>query len=98
MPDTAAVYFTNSVSFDVAAESRARVIARYPEREGDILLSGFLQGGSAIAGRAAAVDVPVGQGRVVMFGFRPQYRGQSYGTFRLLFNTILQAGRAPARR
>ena len=98
MPDSAAVYFTNSVSFDVAPESRARVIARYPEREGDILLSGFLQGGAAIAGKAAAVDVPVGQGRVVMFGFRPQYRGQSYGTFRMLFNAILQGGRPPARR
>ena len=98
MPDTAAVYFTNSVSFDLTTDSRARVIARYPEREGDILLSGFLQGGSAIAGKAAAVDVPAGEGRVVMFGFRPQYRGQSYGTFRLVFNSILQGGAAPPAR
>ena len=85
----AAVYFTNSTTFDVPTGSPARVIARYPESPNDILLSGYLQGGEAIAGKAAAVEVPVGRGRVVMFGFRPQYRGQSYGTFRMLFNAIL---------
>jgi hypothetical protein len=33
----------------------------------------------------------LGTGRVVMFGFRPQYRGQSWGTFKLLYNAILTA-------
>jgi len=98
MSDTAAVYFTNSVTFDVPAGSAARVIARYPDRESDILLSGYLQGGSAIAGKAAAIEVPVGKGRVVMFGFRVQYRGQSYGTFKLLFNALLGEGTSPIRR
>jgi hypothetical protein len=98
MSDTAAVYFTNSVTFDVPAGSEARVIARYPERESDLLLSGYLQGGSAIAGKAAAVEVPVGKGRVVMFGFRVQYRGQSYGTFKMLFNALLGEGDSTMRR
>ena len=98
MSDTAAVYFTNSVTFDVPAGSVARVIARYPERESDILLSGYLQGGSAIAGKAAAVEVPVGKGRVVMFGFRVQYRGQSYGTFKMLFNALLGEGDSTMQR
>jgi zinc carboxypeptidase len=89
MPDTAAVYFTNSVSFEVPAGSPVRVVARYPARGAEILLSGFLQGADAIAGTAAAIDAPLGRGRVVMFGFRPQYRGQSYGTFRLVFNALL---------
>jgi hypothetical protein len=89
MPDTAAVYFTNSTTFDLAPGSAARVIARYPAAPGDVLLSGYLQGAEAIAGKAAAVEARVGRGRVVMFGFRPQYRGQSYGTFRLLFNALL---------
>jgi hypothetical protein len=97
MPDTAAVYFTNSVSFDVAPGSPVRVIARYPERGEDILLSGYLQGAPAIAGKAAAVEAPVGRGRVVMFGFRPQHRGQSYGTFRMLFNALLTGGRVATR-
>jgi hypothetical protein len=97
MPDTAAVYFTNSVTFDVGAASQVRVIARYPERGEDILLSGYLQGASRIAGKAAAISAPVGRGRVVMFGFRPQHRGQSYGTFRMLFNALLTGGGSATR-
>lgn len=98
MSDTAAVYFTNSVTFDVPTGSTAQVIARYPERESDILLSGYLQGGSAIAGKAAAIEMPVGSGRVVMFGFRVQYRGQSYGTFKMLFNALLGEEGSTMRR
>ncbi len=97
MPDTAAVYFTNSVTFDVGAASQVRVIARYPDRGEDILLSGYLQGASQIAGRAAAISAPVGRGHVVMFGFRPQHRGQSYGTFRMLFNALLTGGVSATR-
>ncbi|MDQ2931328.1 MAG: M14 family metallopeptidase [Gemmatimonadota bacterium] len=97
MPDTAAVYFTNSVTFDVGAASQVRVIARYPNREEDILLSGYLQGASQIAGKAAAISAPVGRGHVVMFGFRPQHRGQSYGTFRMLFNALLTGGASATR-
>jgi len=97
MPDTAAVYFTNSVTFDVGAASQVRVIARYPDRGEDILLSGYLQGASQIAGKAAAISAPVGRGHVVMFGFRPQHRGQSYGTFRMLFNALLTGGAAATR-
>jgi len=97
MPDTAAVYFTNSVTFDVGAASQVRVIARYPDRGEDILLSGYLQGASQIAGKAAAISAPVGRGHVVMFGFRPQHRGQSYGTFRMLFNALLTGGGSATR-
>ena len=38
----------------------------------------------------AAVEASVGSGRVVMFGFRPQYRGQSYGTFKMMFNALIE--------
>jgi hypothetical protein len=98
MPDTAAVYFTNSITFDVPTNSPVQVIARYPSRSDDLLMSGFLTGGPAIAGKAAAIEAPVGRGRVVMFGFRPQYRGQSYGTFRMLFNALLYGGSSANRR
>ena len=97
MPDSAAVYFTNSVTFDVPSGSPARPLLRYPARGTEILMSGFLQGAQEIAGKAAAVDVPMGRGRVIMFGFRPQYRGQSVGTFKLLFNALL-AGGTPGQR
>ena len=100
MADTAAVYFTNSVSFDVAQDAGVQVLARYPADTSAILMSGFLQGAREIAGKAAAVEVAVGQsgGRVVMFGFRAQYRGQSYGTFRMLFNAMLEGAPAVERR
>ena len=91
MPDTAAVYFTNSTTFDVPAGTNARIVARYPQRAEDILLSGYLQGAAHIAGKAALVEAPVGRGRVVLFGFRPQHRGQAVGTFKLLFNALLPA-------
>ena len=98
MDDTTAVYFTNSVTFDVPRSSPARVIARYPEGPDDILLSGYLRGAELLAGKAAAVEVPVDRGRVILFGFRPQYRAQSYGTFKMLFNALIEVGMAADRR
>lgn len=89
MPDTVGVYFTNSTAFDVAQDAAVSVPLRYPSDPKSILMSGYLSGGEAIAGKAAAVDITVGAGRVVMFGFRPQYRGQSWGTFKMLYNAIL---------
>ncbi len=90
MRDEAAVYFTNSLTFNVRPDAAARVVMRYPAAD-QILLSGFLSGAEALAGRAALVEAPVGSmgGRVVMFGFRPQHRGQPWGTFRLLFNAVV---------
>ena len=82
---------------DVPPGSPARMVLRYPAQGADLLMSGFLQGAEEIAGKAAAVEVPVGRGRVLMFGFRPQYRGQSVATFKLLFNALL-AGGMPGER
>ena len=92
MPDTVPVYFTNSTAFDVAQDASVEVPLRYPSAASSILMSGYLTGGETLAGKAAAVDITVGAGRVVMFGFRPQYRGQSWGTFKLVYNAILTSG------
>jgi hypothetical protein len=67
-----------------------RVVARYGEK--DILMSGWLEGEQAIAGRPAVVEAKAGLGRAVLIGFRAQHRGQSLATFRLLFNAILTSG------
>jgi hypothetical protein len=64
------------------------VIARYPSDPSKILLSGWALGAEKIAGKAALVSIPMGKGKIVLFGFRPQYRGQSLATFPLFFNAI----------
>ena len=90
MKDSSSIYFVNSTSLELPAGSPARVIARYPAQPDAILLSGFLQGAPKLAGKVAAADVALGSGRVTMFGFRPLYRGQSYGTFKMFFNALLE--------
>lgn len=62
-------------------------VATYPES--GVLASGWLLGESDIAGKTAIIHTRYGGGNVVLFGMRPQYRAQSYLTFRLLFNALL---------
>jgi hypothetical protein len=67
--------------------SNIRIVARYPTDKNP-LLSGWLLGGNRIKGKAALVEVTMGKGRIILFGFRPQYRGQSLATYPLFFNAI----------
>jgi zinc carboxypeptidase len=87
-----ALWFQNGPAFDVGAGGRA--LLRYPE--GEPLLSGWLVGGPLLYGKAALVVVPRGRGRVVLFGFRPQYRAQSWGTYVPLLNAIYSSAARPA--
>ena len=62
-------------------------VARYPAAQ--ILASGWLLGEKLLADRAALVDARLGPGHVILFGMRPQYRGQSYQALKLFFNSLL---------
>jgi hypothetical protein len=90
MPPQTAAWFEGGPAFDVLDSATVRVVARYPADPADLLLSGWVLRPERVAGRGALVEARVGQGRVILFGFRPQYRGQSLATFRLLFNSLLQ--------
>jgi hypothetical protein len=70
-------------------EARPRVVLQFPQNPNDMLLSGTLQNGQLLSGRAQVVDAEVGKGHVVMFGIRPFWRWQTHGTYFLGFNAIL---------
>ena len=84
--DSPAFEVTNDPAATVPA-SNVHVIASYPADK-DPLLSGWLLGGDRLKGKAALVEVIMGKGRVILFGFRPQYRAQSEATYPLFFNAL----------
>ncbi len=89
--DEAAAFRSMAAAFGVNLEvaARPRVVLSFPANPNDMLLSGSLTNGQFLSNRAAAVDVPLGKGHVVMFAIRPFWRWQTQGTFSLGFNAIL---------
>ncbi|HEX7139568.1 MAG TPA: hypothetical protein VF219_17075, partial [Vicinamibacterales bacterium] len=88
MPARAAVFVDGSPVFETLDGFHGTVLARYQDT-GSPLLSGYLIGERYLNGKAAALDVPFGEGHVVLVGFRPEWRGQPFGAFRVLFNSVL---------
>jgi hypothetical protein len=84
-----AVWFENGPAFEISDSTQATAVVSYPTT-GNPLLSGWLLGGSKLNGKAALVDVARGRGHVVLYGFRPLYRGQSMATYPLIWGAILQ--------
>jgi hypothetical protein len=66
-----------------------RSIATYATR--DLLASGWVSGEGAVLGKIIAAEARYGDGRVLLFGFSPQFRGQSFGTFKMVLNSIYWA-------
>lgn len=77
-----------------------KVIVRFHATADSLLISGQLNGGAELAGKAAVVDAPVGQGHVVLFATRPFWRWQTQGAWAMAFNAVvhwnaLAAGATP---
>ncbi|HEX6717610.1 MAG TPA: M14 family metallopeptidase [Pyrinomonadaceae bacterium] len=89
LPATLPAYFINSSAFTAAADANIRVIARYAKE--NVLLSGWLLGEDKLRGQIALAEVGVGKGRIVLFGFRPQHRGQTWATLPFIWNALSSA-------
>jgi hypothetical protein len=84
LPSAIAIWFEGSPAWQA---DPAVTVARYPQS--GILASGWLLGEKHLAGQSALVRIPIGKGHATLFGMRPQYRAQSYQTFKILFNALV---------
>lgn len=96
MPEDITFFTTGGQAFDIALDAEAnkgerevRSIAKYASK--DLLASGYLQGERVVAGKDLMLEARHGQGKVILYGFRPQFRGQSFGTFKLVLNALYLA-------
>ncbi len=97
MPEETAVYYANDPVFEVDRRAtEVTVVARYTEA--GQLLSGYAIDPDFLSGKAALVEARAGAGRVILFGFRPQHRGQPHETFKLLFNAIYRGAASDSQR
>ncbi len=78
-------YFINSSAFEISGPD-VQVIARYADQ--DVLRSGWVLGEDKLHRQVALAEVSLGKGRVILFGFRPQHRGQSWGTLGFIWNSL----------
>ncbi len=87
LPREPIVMFEGGPAFETKAGFRGAILASYP-KERNPLASGYLLHPERVQGKAAALEVFYGDGRVYLLGFRPQWRGQSHGTYKFVFNAI----------
>ncbi|MCH7547544.1 MAG: hypothetical protein IID30_14175, partial [Planctomycetes bacterium] len=91
MPQRSKITVTRSPVFTTTEKFKGVALAKYAGA-GSPLLSGYLLGEEKLHGYAAALDVFHDKGHVILLGFRPQWRGQPFGTFKILFNSLLFHG------
>jgi len=90
MNEEAGAYFINSMAlepFQSLSAVHSSVVVRFPNS--DLLMSGWLKGRSYLYNKVGLAEVRLGKGRMILMPLRVQHRGQSYGTFKFLFNSIL---------
>jgi len=87
VPEAPVVMFQRGPAFVPQPGFQGAILARYPQGT-DPLESGLLLHPEAIEGKAAAVELVYGKGRILLYGFKPEFRGQAHGTYRYLFNAL----------
>jgi len=97
MPERSKVFVNRSPVFTTKEGFDGVVLAKY-QTAGSPLLSGYLLGEEHIQGYASALDVNYGGGHVILLGMRPQWRGQPFGNFGIVFNAVLYSAELAAAR
>ena len=87
VPMSPVVMFERGPAFDILPGFKGAILAKYP-KEQDPLESGMILHSELLHDKIAALEVSYGHGRVFLYGFKPQHRGQAHGTYRYLFNTL----------
>jgi hypothetical protein len=88
---TVPIFYENGPLFHVRGDAKS--VASFTTDKP--LLSGWIQGGDLMKGTSAIAELPSGKGRIILFGFRPQYRAQSEVTYKFFFNALLYASSTP---
>jgi len=97
MPERGKMFVSRSPVFSTKEGFEGAVLAKY-QTNGSPLLSGYLLGEEHLQGYASALDVDHGDGHVILLGMRPQWRGQPFGNFRIVFNAVLYSAEVAAMR
>jgi len=94
LPGEPTVMFEEGPAFETEAGFKGAVLARYP-KDTNPLMSGLLLHPQAIEGKIAALEVAYGRGHIFLYGFKPQWRGQSHGTYKFFFNVLYKYEQPP---
>ncbi len=88
MPKEAIAFSSGGQAFEATSRTdpSVKMVAKYATSK--LLASGWISGERAVLGKGVVVEAAHGQGRIVLFGIRPQHRGQPFGTFKFLLNAI----------
>ncbi len=81
-----AAYFINSSAFEITDANKIKSVATYAKS--NALMSGWLLGEKYLNGKTALAETDYGRGKIVLFAFRPQHRGQTFVTFPFIFNAL----------
>ncbi len=79
-------YFISSAAYEISDNNKVKSVAKYADK--DLLQSGWVYGGDLIKGKTALAEAEYVKGKIVLFGFNPQHRGQTFVTFPFIFNAL----------